>query len=114
MKVEELGKRMTRVEDVNKEILEKPNHLESFLIDIYYKALMSYPVIAAGLSAIAAQTSYTVILNISNVTAYANNGILSHGNFFFHCNGNGLTIHLHKINSSHSNGTGLIPESVTP
>ena len=74
--------------------------------DIYYKALMSYPVIAAGLSVIAAQTSYTVIINISHVTAYANNGILSHGNLFFHCNGNGLTIHLHRINCSHSNGTG--------
>jgi len=75
---------------------------------------MSHPVIAAGLSAIATQASYTVILNLSNVTAYANNRILSHGNLFFHCNGNGLTIHLHRINSGHSNGTGLILESVTP
>lgn len=31
MTVEALGKRMTRVEDVNKEILEKLNHLKSFL-----------------------------------------------------------------------------------
>jgi len=88
-------------------------HGRFFPKDIYYKALMSYPVIAAGLSATAAQTSYTVILNISNVTAYANNGILSYGNLFFYCNGNGLTIHLHRINCSHSNGTGLILDSVT-
>jgi len=70
------------------------------------ETLMSYPLIAAGLSAIVAQRSYSVLLSINNVTALANNGILLYGNLFFHCNRNSLTIHLHKINSC-SNGRGL-------
>ena len=62
--------------------------------------------IAAGLSVIIAQTSYMLQINISNVTAHANNGI-DCGNLYFYIMSCNTKIHLHKINSSHSNYTGL-------
>ena len=67
---------------------------------------------AAGLNTILAQTSYKVLLNIINMTAYANDGFY-YGNVFFYmtnCNKINVEIYLHRINCSYSNYIGLALE----
>ena len=82
---------------------------------IYEETPSTHFPFAAGLSAIITDTSFNFLLkfNISNMTVHANNynrTVHMHGNLLFYiedCNKNGVTIHLHKINCSHSNYKGL-------